>query len=104
MPVARGLRKAVIELAPPRAAHMRQHPIQRHLSRFIRVESLVEKVPQKPPALRDARRIRELHRRNRICGMLLPSNEIAHRGESKPSYNWVLHHIHQLVNLARYKA
>ena len=35
--------------------------------------------------------------------MLLPGHEIAHRRESQPGDNRVLHYIHQLINLPRHK-
>ena len=66
--VARRLPEAVVERSAPRAADLIEHAVEHAPSLFVRVEPLIQKMPEKPAALRHAPADGDGRARDRIRG------------------------------------
>src|SRR6185369_3404116 len=83
---------------------MGEHAIESHPAFFVRVESLIEKVAQKAPVLRDAFPI-DAGCGNKRAGIVLGiGGEVAYRSETQSSNNRVADHVDVFVNPAGLKA
>src|SRR5580692_3685392 len=100
MPVARRLREAMIETPSPRSRYVRPHAVEHALPVFIRVESVIKKGPQKPPALRNP----ESDRAPRLALLLHVRHIIANRRRTEPHHRGIFRRIHSFVNPARLKS
>src|SRR5207245_5284290 len=82
--VTRRLAEAVIERSATRAADLIEDAVEHAPALLVFVESLVEEMPQKAAALRDAPRDCDMNTGDRICGrrvVFQEADEVARAGE-----------------------
>jgi len=94
----------MIEAAPACARNVGYHAVHHLPALLVRVEILIEKVPEKAPALRYAHGISSLHR---SCGLRIIfqiGKKIAHGRQSHACHYRIFSRVDQFVNLAGLKA
>src|SRR5678816_1633794 len=82
---------------------MGEHAIESHPAFFVRIESLIEKVAQKAPVLRDAFPIHTGCGNKRAGRVLGIRGEVAYRSETQSSNNRVTDHVDVFVDPAGLK-
>src|SRR5579859_1138304 len=93
----------MVKASSSRACHVSDHAVHHLTTLLIGIEVLVDKVPQKAPALRNSNGIRSLHRRSGLLIVFQVGEKIANRGQSNTNNGGVLCRIDEFVNLARNK-
>ncbi len=83
---------------------MDEQAVKRPLPGFVGVESLVKKMAQKPPALRDAERVDARHRRDARFVFLEIGREVARRHEAEAGDDGILCPVDHFVDLPRLEA
>src|SRR6202521_1035099 len=101
--VTRGLRESMIETAPARAGHMRNHAVYHLSPLLVGVEVLIEKMAEEAATLRNSYRI-DAADRSRGLGIVLEiREEIADRSQPGAHNHRVFRFIDDLINFARQK-
>jgi len=102
--VARRLSETVVKAAATCPGNVGEHSVQRHLSVFVGIKTLVKKVAQKAPVLRNAFSIHTHSGSNGIRSMLNVRGKISYRREAATSYYRVRDNMNIFVDLPWLKA
>src|SRR4029077_12807273 len=90
----------MIEAAPSRSRHMRDHPIHYLATLLVGVEILVKKMAEKASALRDPNGISALDRGSSLRIVFQIGKKITHCRQPDAHRPRVLRRVNQFVNLA----
>src|SRR5579871_1818448 len=90
----------MIEASTSRARHMCDHAVKYLAAFFIGVKILVDKVPQKAPALRNSYGVSALYRRGRMRIVFQVRKKIANRCQPHAHHCWILAAIDHFVYFA----
>src|SRR3954471_24081792 len=94
----------MVEASASRSRHVRDYAIHHLPALLIGVEVLIDKVPQKAPALRDSYGVSALYRRCCLRIIFQVRKEIAHRGQTYADNRGIFRRIDEFINPARNKS
>ncbi len=102
--VARRLRKTMIEAASARAGDVSDDAVHHLAALLVGVEILVEKMTEKPPALRNTDSVDALYRRRGLRIVFQIGEKIADRSKAEASDDGIFRFVNDLINFAGLKS